>query len=190
MPRRALFFDRDRTLIDDAPAGAASVAAHRPEHVRLLPQAIEALDLARAEGFALVVVTNQPGPAKGEYSRDDVAQTHAQLVTLLAGRGVRLDGLYVCLHHPTGAPGPRAAASRAAADATLVGPCACRKPRAGLIHQAAEELDLDLRGSGLVGDRTSDLEAARAAGVLGALVGPGRGVAVAVREVIDRLRRA
>ena len=176
-PRPAIFFDRDRTLIADAPPGLASPAAHAPAHLRFLPGAVEALKLARAAGYLVVVVTNQPGPAKGEYSRADVAATHRALAELCAAAGAPLDGIYVCEHHERGGPG---------GDPALIGPCDCRKPRPGLLLRAARELQIDLPRSALVGDQDRDLQAGRAAGVRSIRVGADFGVADAVRQLLHQ----
>jgi D-glycero-D-manno-heptose 1,7-bisphosphate phosphatase len=103
--RPAIFFDRDRTLIGDAPAGLASSAAHEPGHVQLLPGAVEAVRLARASGYLVVIVTNQPGPAKGQYSRAQVQATNEALLGILSQAGAEVDAVYVCEHHEQGGPG-------------------------------------------------------------------------------------
>lgn len=160
--RGALFFDRDRTLVGDAPEGLASSAAHAPEHLVPLPGAFEAVRRARAAGLWVVVVTNQPGPAKGQYSRAAVAATNACFLERFAEAGASIDAVYVCEHHPQGGAG---------GDLLLIRECDCRKPKPGLILQAARELHIDLTRSALVGDDVRDLEAARAAGIAGYRVG-------------------
>jgi D-glycero-D-manno-heptose 1,7-bisphosphate phosphatase len=154
--RRAIFFDRDGTLIAEAPAGLASPAAHAPEHVRLLPGAIEAVQRAHGAGFLAIVVTNQPGPAKGQYSRAAVAATNAALLAMFKQAKAPIDAIYVCEHHETGGPG---------GDPSLIGPCECRKPKPGLLLQAARDLGIDLSGSAMIGDSECDRQAGRAAGV-------------------------
>jgi D-glycero-D-manno-heptose 1,7-bisphosphate phosphatase len=111
------------------------------------------------------MVTNQAGIAKGYFSEPVLDAVNRELVSLLAAEGARLDGLYVCAHHPRyGEPPYRA-------------DCDCRKPQPGLLLRAARELDLDLAVSTLVGDKISDIEAGQAAGAAGVLVltGYGRG---------------
>ena len=160
--RPAIFFDRDGTLIAEAPPGLPSRAAHAPEHVALLPGAVDAIRLARAAGYLVVVVTNQPGPAKGQYSRADVAATHRTLVELCARAGAALDAVYVCEHHELGGPG---------GDATLIRACECRKPRPGMLLAAARDLAIDLTRSTVIGDSERDMDAGHAAGVFAVRVG-------------------
>jgi D-glycero-D-manno-heptose 1,7-bisphosphate phosphatase len=162
--RRAIFFDRDRTLIADAPPGLASVAAQSPEHVQLLPGAVEALRAAREAGFLSIVVTNQPGAAKGECTREALAATCSRLLALCRDAGAPIDDLLLCDHHPEGGPG---------GVPELIRECDCRKPKPGLILEAARRWSIDLSRSAIIGDAGRDLAAGAAAGVRGYLVGPG-----------------
>lgn len=146
--RRAVFLDRDGTLVEEVPY------LHDPELVRLVPGAPAALRALAAAGFALVVVTNQAGVARGYYGEDAVARVHRRLRELLAAGGVALDGVWYCPHHPDGAV------------ARLARPCRCRKPGPGMLEAAAAELDLDLAASYLVGNHLTDVGAACAAGVV------------------------
>jgi D-glycero-D-manno-heptose 1,7-bisphosphate phosphatase len=112
-----------------------------------------------------VVVTNQAGIARGYFSEEVLQAVNDALTTELRRAGARLDGLYVCVHHPSeGEPPYRAQ-------------CECRKPRPGLLHRAAAELGLDLGRSTMVGDKPSDLVPGRAVGAAAVLVltGYGRG---------------
>ncbi|MDR0549520.1 MAG: D-glycero-beta-D-manno-heptose 1,7-bisphosphate 7-phosphatase [Deltaproteobacteria bacterium] len=130
---------------------------------RWLPGVILALTRLKKAAYKLVVVTNQSGVAKGLYQESDVIALHRRVAEDLAQNGLVLDGYYYCPHHPDfpASPGDD--------------PCACRKPAPGLILAAAKDLDLDLSRSYLVGDKLSDLEAARAAGVKPILVRGGYG---------------
>ena len=155
MSRPALFLDRDGTLVEEVPY------LHDPERVVLLPGA-GALAAAGAAGYALVVVTNQAGVARGLYDEAAVDAVHRRLGELLAGAGVRLDAVLHCPHHPRGTvPGYARA-------------CRCRKPGPGMLEAAAERLDLDLPASFLVGNHPSDVGAAVAAGVTPLFVATGR----------------
>lgn len=151
MPRSplcpAIFLDRDGTLVEEVPY------LHDPELVRLVADAPAALRELAAAGFALVVVTNQAGVARGYYGEDAVRRVHRRMRELLAAGGVTLDGVWYCPHHPDGAV------------ARLVRLCRCRKPGPGMLEAAAAELGLDLAASYLVGNDPSDVGAARAAGV-------------------------
>jgi D-glycero-D-manno-heptose 1,7-bisphosphate phosphatase len=153
--RPALFLDRDGTLVEEVPY------LHEPERVALLPE-VEALAGAAAAGFALVVVTNQAGVARGLYDEAAVAAVHRRLAELLAGAGVRLDAVLHCPHHPEGTvPGYALA-------------CRCRKPGPGMLEAAAGRLGLDLAASFLVGNHPTDMGAAVAAGVTPLFVTTGR----------------
>jgi len=113
------------------------------------------------------VVTNQPVLARGECTMAEMGRIHAKLETLLGQEGAFLDALYLCPHHPhSGYPGEVAALKR---------DCDCRKPGTGMIEQAARELNIDLARSWMVCDTTSDLEAARRAGLRSILVRTGFG---------------
>jgi len=161
--RPAVVLDRDGTLIDvvrDAETGVVSVAFH-PNHLVFLPGVIEGLKLLSAAGFVLAIATNQPGPAKGQYSRAAVERTNDALLERLAAEGVAIAALEVCLHHPNGGPG---------GDPELVGPCPCRKPKPGMLNALVDGLGLDRSRSWMIGDSLADLEAARAAGLSAALV--------------------
>jgi D-glycero-D-manno-heptose 1,7-bisphosphate phosphatase len=158
-----VILDRDGTLVDvvrDAETGVVSVAFH-PSHLRLLPGVVAGLRDLAAAGFTLAIATNQPGAAKGQIPRAAIERTNAALVHRLAAEGVAIASVAVCLHHPEGGPG---------GDRELVGPCDCRKPRPGLVHQLVAELGLDASRSWVVGDTPSDLDAAHAAGLRGGLV--------------------
>ncbi len=155
--------DRDGTLIDvvrDEETGAISVAFH-PAQIRLLSGVVEGLLSLQSSGFLLAIATNQPGPAKGQFSAAAVKRTNDALVDQLGAHGVKIAALKACLHHPEGGPG---------GDASLVGPCACRKPEAGMLEELLAETAADRAGSWMIGDSRADLDAARAAKIRAALV--------------------
>jgi D-glycero-D-manno-heptose 1,7-bisphosphate phosphatase len=158
-----IILDRDGTLIDlvrDEENGAILSAFH-PSHVRLLPGVIEGLGALRDAGFRLCIATNQPGPAKGQYSAAAVERTNAALLAELEKFGIAIAALEVCMHHPKGGPH---------GDPALVGPCTCRKPLPGLLERAMERASLDPTRTWMVGDSRADLEAGRAAGLRVGLV--------------------
>jgi D-glycero-D-manno-heptose 1,7-bisphosphate phosphatase len=156
--RPAVFIDRDGTLTEEV--GYVNL----PSRLRLLPRSAEAIRRLNAAGVAAVVVTNQAGIARGYFSEDVLHEVNAALTAALRREGARLDGLYVCTHHPTeGEPPFRAA-------------CECRKPRPGLLHRAAAELGLDLARSTMVGDKPSDLVPGRTVGAAAVLVLTGYGL--------------
>jgi D-glycero-D-manno-heptose 1,7-bisphosphate phosphatase len=157
--RPAVFIDRDGTLTDEVGY------VNHPSRLRLLPRSAEAIRRLNAARVPAVVVTNQAGIARGYFSADVLAAVNDALVAQLAQAGARLDGIYVCPHHPTeGEPPYRAR-------------CECRKPKPGLLRQAAAELSLDLIRSTMIGDKPSDLLPGRDVGAAGVLVltGYGRG---------------
>ena len=157
-PRRAVFIDRDGTLTEEVGY------VNHPSRLRLLPRSAEAIRRLNRAGVAAVLATNQAGVARGYFSEEVLAAVNAALVQRLKDEGAYLDGLYVCPHHPT----------EGAAPFRL--DCDCRKPRPGLLRRAASELGLDLLRSTLVGDKPSDLVAARAVGARGVLVLTGYGL--------------
>jgi D-glycero-D-manno-heptose 1,7-bisphosphate phosphatase len=161
--KRGAFFDRDGTIIDvvrDEETGAITVAFH-PNQIRLLAGAAEGMRALQDAGFVLAIATNQPAPAKGQFSADAVRRTNDALVARLAGEGIRIASVKTCMHHPEGGEG---------GDASLVGPCDCRKPKPGLVEQLVAELGVDRDASWMIGDGPGDVEAGRAARVRTALV--------------------
>ncbi|HKC97091.1 MAG TPA: HAD family hydrolase [Methylomirabilota bacterium] len=157
-PRPAVFIDRDGTLTDEVGY------VNHPSRLRLLPRSAAAVRRLNAAGVAVVVVTNQAGIARGYFSPDVLAAVNDALVSQLKDEGAHLDGVYVCPHHPTeGEPPYRMV-------------CGCRKPKPGLLLRASADLGLDLERSTLVGDKGSDLVAARAVGARSVLVLTGYGL--------------
>ncbi len=183
MGARGVILDRDGTLIDvvrDEDAGAIVTAFH-PKQVRLLGGVIEGLTALRDAGFVFAMATNQPGPAKGQYSRDAVARTNAEVVRRLAEHGIVIAHVAVCMHHPDGGDG---------GDASLVGPCDCRKPKPGLLLECIAALDLDPAASWMIGDTTSDVAAGLAAKTKTALVfDPKRCELCPLRDGLGRAER-
>lgn len=150
--RRAVFLDRDGTINVDHGFVA------RPDDLEFMPGAVEALRLLRGAGFALVVVTNQSGVARGYHTEEDVRAFHDEMNRRLAVDGARIDAFCYCPHHPEGTV-PRY--SRA---------CECRKPGAALYRQAIADLDIDPRRSFAVGDKVSDIVPAVTLGATGILL--------------------
>jgi D,D-heptose 1,7-bisphosphate phosphatase len=146
MANRAVFLDRDHTLIEDP--GYLSV----PERVKLLPGVELALKSLTAAGFKTVVVTNQSGIARGLLTEEALARIHEEIRRQLSQKGAHLDAIYYCPYHP------EATVEEYAVDSDL------RKPRPGMLLKAAEEMDIDLRASWMVGDDAPDVEAGQRAG--------------------------
>jgi D-glycero-D-manno-heptose 1,7-bisphosphate phosphatase len=145
--RPCAFLDRDGVLNEDRHY------VHDVADFHWLPGVIEALRKLQTAGYALVVVTNQGGIGLGIYDEAAFEALTAHMRAELAAHGVTLDGVYHCPHHP-----------RSSSPAMRT-PCLCRKPAPGMLQQAAADLDLEMTRSFMVGDKSSDLAAARAAGV-------------------------
>lgn len=154
MSSGAVFLDRDGVIVElvwDA-ADESYEGPNVEQDVRLVPGAADAIRRIRTLDYRAVVVSNQPGAAKGKASQDDLLEAHARVVSLLAERGAEIDDYRYCLHHPQ------------ACDPGLAEECDCRKPKPGMLLQAASALDLDLSRSWMIGDADTDAEAGHMAG--------------------------
>jgi len=159
MKRRAVFIDRDGTISEEVGY------INHPSRFRLFPFSVPAIKLLNENDWLAIVVTNQAGVARGYFSEDMIQTVHERLHKDLERDGARLDAIYYCAHHPSvGEPPYRF-------------DCDCRKPKPGLISRAVKEFDIDPSSSWMVGDRYSDIELARNAGIHSAFVmtGYGRG---------------
>lgn len=149
--RPAAFLDRDGVInIDHG-------YVVRPEDLAFVSGAPAAIRRLNEAGYCVVVVTNQSGVARGYFTEDDVARFHDHMRAELAKHGARIDAIYTAPHHP---------------DATVAAYRADhpdRKPRPGMLLKAFAELPIEKEGSFLVGDKPSDIEAAKAAGIPGHL---------------------
>lgn len=160
--RAAIFLDRDGTIIEEA------FYLADPDLARLTPGAGPALRRLQESGFALIIVTNQSGIARGLYTNEDFHAVQRRVNQLLEAEGVAVAAVYYCPHHPD-----------------YTGPCACRKPGTLLFEQAIADHDLDAAASWGIGDRIKDLEPVRALGGRAVLVRTGFG-AEHVAEVGNR----
>ena len=151
--RPAVFIDKDGTLIVDVPYNVDTAL------LRFTPNALEGLQCLDRAGYALVVVTNQPGIAAGRFTRAEFARLQRALVNRVwEEAGVELTGFYTCPHAP--AAGPATA-------------CLCRKPAPGMLRQAALSHHFDLQRSWMIGDILDDVEAGRRAGCRSVLLDVG-----------------
>jgi D,D-heptose 1,7-bisphosphate phosphatase len=147
---KAVFIDRDGTLIVERNY------LHDPDLVAFERGAVPALRRLRADGFKIVMITNQSGIGRGYFTESDANAVHDRIDAMLAAEGLAVDGWFMCPHAPDQE-------------------CDCRKPRPGLGLQAADALGLDLASSFMLGDKASDVAFAAAIGARGALVRTGHG---------------
>lgn len=157
--RKAVFVDRDGTLnemVYDETHGVMD-SPRRLWQVRLRKGAAEFLAGVRRCGYLVIVVTNQPGIAKGTLTFRELNAVNRRLAELLREKkaDARWDDIKVCPHHPEGG---------ARARSQWVRKCNCRKPKAGLLREAAREQGIDLKKSWMVGDGLNDIQAGKAAG--------------------------
>ena len=158
-PQRAVFLDRDGTIIPDKDC------LRRPEDLELFPHAAEAIHQLNLAGWRTVVVTNQPVIAKGWCTEAELKNIHNKLESLLGREHAFLDRIYYCPHHPEkGFAGERP---------ELKIRCDCRKPGIGMIQRAVKDLNIDLAASWFVGDTATDVQTAKNAGVKSVLVSTG-----------------
>ncbi len=142
MSKKAFFLDRDGVVIRQISY------LHDPALVELEKNVPQAIRKIHENGMLAVVLTNQSGVARGMFTEKDVDLCHGRLQELLAEYGEKIDGFFTCCHHPD-----------------FTGECSCRKPAPGLFFEAAEKLDIDIKNSFMAGDKFSDLESGRNAGV-------------------------
>ncbi len=129
----------------------------------LLPGVAEAVRLINASGYLAIVVTNQPVIARGEVTIPQLQEIHNKMETLLGAEGAYLDAIYYCPHHPH--KGYEGEVPELKID------CDCRKPKPGMLLKAAEEFNIDLSQSWMIGDGENDIKAGKAAGCRTALIG-------------------
>ncbi|MGY6271347.1 D-glycero-alpha-D-manno-heptose-1,7-bisphosphate 7-phosphatase [Achromobacter denitrificans] len=144
--RPAVFLDKDGTVLADEPYNVD------PDRMAYAPQAFAGLARLGAAGAVLVVVSNQPGVARGLFAACALDAVRLKLDAMFRAAGARLDGFYWCPHHPDGVVAGYAIE------------CGCRKPRPGLLLRAAREMALDLDASWFIGDILDDVEAGNLAG--------------------------
>jgi D-glycero-D-manno-heptose 1,7-bisphosphate phosphatase len=158
---RAVFVDRDGVLNDlvyDEEEGRSSSPVSARE-LRVFPFVAESVKRLRDMGYLVIVISNQPGVAKRQFTLSELRRMNAKIEKELAAKGTSLDGEYFCLHSPDGLV------------KKLRVSCDCRKPQPGLLLKAARERDIDLAESYFVGDGLVDVEAGKKAGCKTILVG-------------------
>lgn len=152
---KAVFLDKDGTLIPDIPYNV------NPALIALQPDAIEGLQRLQEEGFIFIIISNQAGVARGIFKEDALPAVEEKLAELMAVHGLQLSGFYYCPHYPEGS----------VAEYTL--DCDCRKPKPGMILRAAQEHNIDLAASWMIGDILNDVEAGNRAGCKTVLINNG-----------------
>jgi histidinol-phosphate phosphatase family protein len=146
----AVFLDRDGTLIFDRNYLST------PEQVKLYSYAAQSVNKLKAAGFKVIVVTNQSGISRGMFGEKELAKVHKRFLSLLKDQGAKIDGLYYCPHIDEDK-------------------CACRKPKTGMLLQAAKDHNIDISKSYTVGDSVRDYLLGYNAGAKGLLVLTGHG---------------
>jgi D-glycero-D-manno-heptose 1,7-bisphosphate phosphatase len=158
--RPALFLDRDGAIVED------TGYLHNVADISLIEGAAEVIATANRRRIPVIMVTNQSGIARGYYGWTEFKSVQDAILAFLAAEGAQIDAVYACPHHPEATSG-------------LAHPDhPARKPNPGMLLQAASALALDLKSSWMVGDKADDVEAAKRAGIAGALqVATGHGKA-------------
>jgi D-glycero-D-manno-heptose 1,7-bisphosphate phosphatase len=154
----AVFLDRDGTINEEVGY------LDRIDKLKLFPNAAEAIRIINESGMKAVVITNQSGIARGYFTEEFVGTVHAHIQKILRERGAFVDAFYYCPHHPTEGIG------------AYLQPCSCRKPEAGMLIAASEDMDIDLVKSYTVGDMSKDIQVAGKVGAKGVLVKTGYGL--------------
>lgn len=144
----AVFLDRDGTINEEL------MYLHEPEKFKLLPNVLEGLKKFQDMGYRIVIVTNQPGIGLGYYTKEDFYRVNHVMLTTFSQEGILVDKIYYCPHSKSEG-------------------CGCRKPGQDLIIRAQSELNLDLANSIFIGDKTTDIETGRRAGMKTVLVETG-----------------
>ncbi len=173
MAERAVFLDRDGTMIEDVGY------LDDPEGIAIYAEAIEAVQNLREHGWKIVVVTNQSGVARGLFDEGTLERIHDQLREAFLHQGAPIDAILTCPHHP---------------EANVLRyrrHCTCRKPQPGLLRRAAQSMEIDLARSYMIGDKLSDVEAGHRASCRSILVltGVGQESVSALEDSKDRASR-
>jgi len=146
LKRKAIFLDKDGTLIPDVPYNV------NPDLITLQKGVVEGLKLLTEKGYIFAVISNQAGVARGYFKYSELEKVSEKLNCLLNKEGIQIDGYYFCPHHPAGKI-PEFSIN-----------CSCRKPEPGMILQAAKDLHIDTKNSWMIGDILNDVKAGNKAG--------------------------
>jgi D-glycero-D-manno-heptose 1,7-bisphosphate phosphatase len=153
--KKAVFIDKDGTLIIDIPYNIDT------DRITLSDRCIMGLKGLQEKGYLLILITNQSGVARSYFKEGDLIAVEHKISEMLIHEGIVLNGFYYCPHHPEGI------------IQSFTIDCDCRKPRPGLLLQAAKEHGIDLRSSWMIGDILNDIEAGNRAGCRSILIDNG-----------------
>ena len=148
-----IFFHEDVEVLD---------SPFNIEQLRILEGVFQAITTFNQLGFKVLVVTNQPGAAKGKMSLARIDEINQHVVDLASKNGAQIDQVYCCPHHPIGTP---------EGDPNLIKSCKCRKPDTGLLLAGIDEHKIDIKLSYMIGDSISDIQAGKAIGLKTILIG-------------------
>lgn len=169
--QKAIFLDRDGTI------NKYVGFLRNIDEFALLPMVCEAIKRINRSGYLAIVVTNQPVIARGEITYSELEEIHNKMETLLGHDGAYLDGIYFCPHHPdSGFEGE---------VKELKFDCDCRKPKPGMLLQAAKDFNIDLEQSWMIGDGKNDIEAGHAAGCRTKKIPTDRDLYEVVKEILE-----
>jgi D,D-heptose 1,7-bisphosphate phosphatase len=157
LKHHAVFLDRDGTINEEV-GHLGDI-----ERVNILPGSANAIRELNQAGFKTIIITNQAGVAREIFDEDAVKRVNKHVVSLLAGDGALIDAAYYCPHHPE------------FGNADYRKDCDCRKPKPGMLLQAAAELKIDLENSFIIGDTAKDIIAGKSVGCRAVLVLTGHG---------------
>lgn len=150
--KKALFLDRDGVINKMAKYDGEYDTPRNSSDVRLVDGILEIIKWANSNNILTVVISNQPGIAKGKISQKQFAEVEDEIDRILILNGAKIDSKYYCFHHPRGIINK------------FKKECACRKPKPGLIFQVAHKMNIDLENSFFVGDKGTDAVAGSCAG--------------------------
>ncbi|MBN1131853.1 MAG: HAD family hydrolase [Bacteroidales bacterium] len=159
--RKAIFIDRDGVINDDT----KEYYIHRIENFSLNPGVVSALKFLQGKGYLLIVVSNQGGISKGLYSKEDVDRLHQYMTEILEREGIIITDIFYCPHHDE------------------VENCLCRKPKPLMLQKAMARYRIDPGQSFFIGDKQSDVEAGRNAGIRTILIKPNSNL----EKVLERI---
>lgn len=141
----AIFLDRDGTINEEVSY------LHEPERFKIIPNAVNGIKKLQDMGYKIIIISNQPGIGMGYYTKEDFYRVNRKMLTIFSKEGILVDKIYFCPHSKSEA-------------------CSCRKPDQELIKRAEKDLNIDIKRSIFIGDKTSDIEAGRRAGMKTILV--------------------